>query len=225
MDQGSAVLDTISEEFGEESFMELLFANDLVIVAGTEVELQQKWILWQNGMEKKGLKENTGKTEVTASSKVRTRATITDRNNAALNKVEKFKYLGVTVSENGNPEQTVKARISAAWNWWRECSRVIYDKKMPRKLKIKVYKTVVRPVLLYGAELWTIRKKEEKLLETTEMRRIKEVTLEDKVRSDNIKTLGRLSIQSLTRNLKPPRSQHFRLMGGKFVIMKVLLNQ
>ena len=59
------------------------FANDLVIMAGIEIELQQKWITWQTGMEKKGLKVNTGTTEVMVSSKVRTRATITDRNNTA----------------------------------------------------------------------------------------------------------------------------------------------
>ena len=61
---------------------------------------------------------------------------------------------------------------------------VISDKKIPRKLKIKLYMTVIRPVLLYGAECWTVRKKEEQILEKTEMRilrRIKGVTLRDKL--------------------------------------------
>ena len=37
-------LHTISEDFSQESFIELLFADDLVIMAGTEVELKKKWI-------------------------------------------------------------------------------------------------------------------------------------------------------------------------------------
>ena len=106
-----------------------------------------------------------------------------------MNQVEKFKYLGVTLSEQGGSELAVRARITAAWNKWRECSWVVYDKKMPRRLKVKVYTKVIRPVLLYGAEVWVTRKKEEHLLETTEMRmlrRIKGVTLKDRERSEDI---------------------------------------
>ena len=79
------------------------------------------------------------------------------------------------------------------------------DKKLPRKLKIKLYMTVIRPVLLYGAECWTwtVRKKEEQILEKTEMRmlrRIKGVTLRDRVKSVDIrKELGVSSIQEKVR--------------------------
>ena len=48
----------------------------------------------------------------------------------------------------------------------------ISDKKMPRKLKIKLYMTVIRPVLLYGAECCTVRKTEEQILEKIEMMKI-----------------------------------------------------
>ena len=61
---------------------------------------------------------------------------------------------------------------------------------MPSKLKIKLYVTVIRPVLLYGAECWTVRKNEEQILEKTEMRmlrRIKRVTLRDRVKSVDIR--------------------------------------
>ena len=75
--------------------------------------------------------------------------------------MNKFKYLGVTISEEGGSEKAVRARVSAAWGKWRDLSGVISDKTMPRKLKIKLYMTVIRPVLLYGAESWTVRKNEE----------------------------------------------------------------
>ena len=52
-------------------------------------------------------------------------------------------------------------------------SRVILDRKMPLKLRMKIYKSVLRPVLLYGAETWSLRKKEEDILERTEMRMVR----------------------------------------------------
>ena len=60
--------------------------------------------------------------------------------------------------------------------------RLIRDKKMPRKLKIKPYMTVIRPVLLYGAECCCI-------------------TLRDKVKSVDVrKELGVNSIKESQRN-------------------------
>ena len=77
---------------------------------------------------------------------------------------------------------------------------------MPRKLKIKLYMTVIRPVLLYGAECSTVRKKEEQILEKTEMRmlrRIKGLTLRDKVKSVNIrKELAMNGIQEIVREMR-----------------------
>ena len=52
--------------------------------------------------------------------------------------------------------------------------------------------TVIRPVFLYGAERWTVGKREEQILEKTEirmLRKIKGVTLRDKVKSVDIRNV------------------------------------
>ena len=111
--------------------------------------------------------------------------------------MNKFKYLDVTISEEGGSEETISATVSAACGQWRDLSGVISDKKMPRKLKIKLYMTIVIPVLLYEAESWTVRKKAEQSLKI-KMRmltRIKGVILRDKIKSVGIrKELGVNSI-------------------------------
>ena len=59
------------------------------------------------------------------------------------------------------------------------------DKRMPLHLKSLLYKTVIRPVMVYASATWALRKKEEDLLRRTEMRmlrRILGVTLREKMR-------------------------------------------
>jgi hypothetical protein len=115
-----------------------------------------------------------------------TKTNIKDNQCTILRQVNKFKYFGVTISEEGGSEEAVRARVSAACGKWRDLSGVISDKNIPRRLKIKVYMTDIRPALLYLPDCWTVRKKEEQILEKTEMkmlRRIKGVTLTDQVKS------------------------------------------
>ena len=49
--------------------MELLYANNLVLMAESIVELKEKVLRWKECMEAKGLKVNTGKTKVMVSGK------------------------------------------------------------------------------------------------------------------------------------------------------------
>ena len=53
-------------------------------------------------------------------------------------KVEDFKYLGSTVQSNGECGGEVKKRVQAGWNGWRRMSGVIFDRRVPGRLKGKV---------------------------------------------------------------------------------------
>ena len=82
----------------------------------------------------------------------------------------------------------ISHRVSAAWRNWKRCSGVLCDRRMPVNLKGKVYKTVVRPALLYGAERATTRGQEARQ-EVNEMKKPRwmcGVTRRDKIRNEHI---------------------------------------
>ena len=43
-------------------YVELLYADDLILIAESEESLRDKIVKWKSGLEAKGLKMNTGKT-------------------------------------------------------------------------------------------------------------------------------------------------------------------
>ena len=58
------VLKALSSEFREGLPMELLYSDNLVLISKTKELLLEKVRKWKEGMEKKGLRVNTGKTKV-----------------------------------------------------------------------------------------------------------------------------------------------------------------
>ena len=61
-------------------------------------------------------------------------------------KVDNFKYLGSTVQSNGECGREVKKRVQTGWNGWRRMSGVICGKRVPARVKTKVYNVAVRLV-------------------------------------------------------------------------------
>ena len=58
------------------------------------------------------------------------------------------------MEEEGGMETEITKRVGAGWRNWKKCSGVLCDRRMPVKLKGKVYKTVIRPAMLYqGSKL------------------------------------------------------------------------
>ncbi|MCJ8736303.1 hypothetical protein PDJAM_G00258220 [Pangasius djambal] len=88
-------------------------------------------------------------------------------------KVQEFKYLGSTVQSNGECGKEVKKRVQAGWNGWRKVSGVLCDRKISARIKGKVYKTVVRPAMLYGLETVSLRKRQESELEVAELKMLR----------------------------------------------------
>ncbi|KAJ8705151.1 hypothetical protein PYW07_010978 [Mythimna separata] len=89
---------------------------------------------------------------------------------------------------------------------WRQVTGTTCDPRMPLKLKGKIYKSVIRPVMLYGSECWAVKKTDEKRLHVAEMRLLRwmcGVTRMDKVRNEYIR--GSLKVAPVTEKLKGNR--------------------
>ena len=221
----AVVMDVLSEDVREAMLWDLLFADDLVITAESMEELQERYEAWRECLERGGLRINIRKTEVMLSSREgREELHITSGDGGELKQVTSFKYLGSVMSEEGGCDLEVRQRIKAAWAKWREVSGVILDRKVPMKLRMKIYKTVIRPVLLYGAETWALRRKEEGVLERTEMKMLRwilGVSLMERIESDEIrKRVGICKITDKARESRLRWYGHVRRRDDDSLIRK-----
>ncbi len=107
-----------------------------------------------------------------------------------LKKVKRFKYLGSTLSADG--DSLPDTRVSVAWLKWRQVSGVLCDRRLPIHLKAKIYKTVVWPVTLYEAECWPASTKHQQALHSMEIRMLRwalGLTRLDRVRNEDVRNI------------------------------------
>ena len=153
-------MDVVAKAVQQPDLWEILYADDLAIVTDSSESLQERLRAWQEALESKGLRVNAGKTEVMASCRDgRQKIEVKDTHDTLLKQVDTFKYLGSVIKATGGCEEEAKERVKRHGGKWREVRRVICDRHIPRRVNAKVYRTIVRPVLLYGSETWALRKR------------------------------------------------------------------
>jgi hypothetical protein len=88
-------------------------------------------------------------------------------------KKDTFRYLGSMLKNNRDIDEDVSHRIKTGWLKWHQVSGVLCDPRVPLKLKDKLYRTVIRPTMLYGAECWSTKRRHVQQLSVAEMRMLR----------------------------------------------------
>ncbi|KAK3507722.1 hypothetical protein QTP70_034827, partial [Hemibagrus guttatus] len=166
------VMDQLSEEVRQESPWTMMFADDIVICSESREQVEENLERWRFALERRGMKVSRSKTEYMCVNEREGSGTVRLQGEE-VKKVQEFKYLGSTVQSNGECGKEVKKRVQAAWNGWRKVSGVLCDRKISARIKGKVYRTVVRPAMLYGLETVSLRKRQESELEVAELKMLR----------------------------------------------------
>ncbi|KAK3511868.1 hypothetical protein QTP70_027470 [Hemibagrus guttatus] len=183
------VMDQLSEEVRQESPWTMMFADDIVICSESREQVEENLERWRFAMERRGMKVSRSKTEYMCVNEREGSGTVRLQGEE-VKKVQEFKYLGSTVQSNGECGKEIKKRVQAGWNGWRKVSGVLCDWKISARIKGKVYRTVVRPAMLYGLETVSLRKRQESELEVAELKMLRfslGVTRLDRIRNEYIR--------------------------------------
>ena len=141
-------------------------------------------------------------------------------------RVKEFKYLGSTVQESGDCEREVKKRVQVGWNGWRRVSGVICNRRLPARVKGKVYSSMVRPAMMSGLETVAVTKKQVEEIEIVEMKILRfamGVTRKDKIRNEYIRST--IKVERLGMKMREGRLRwygHVMRRNQKYVGRKMM---
>ena len=134
----------------------LLYADDLVIFSSTREGLQKSIDAASNFFAKWNLSINYGKTKCMSFNKRgdKEKHIFTIQGNP-LENVKSYKYLGITIScKNCSLLGTLNNLSVKANRALFSLKTNLNLMKMPIKLLLKIFDTMIVPILLYGAEVW-----------------------------------------------------------------------
>ena len=76
-------------------------------------------------------------------------------------KVGSFKYLGSVMTSVNDIETEIKSKIAVGNKCYYALGPIL-RRSIPHSIKIRLYKTIIRPAVTYEAESWTLTNKIEK---------------------------------------------------------------
>ena len=84
--------------------------------------------------------------------------------NSTFERVEEFKYLGTTLTYQNSIPEEIKSTLSSGNAHYHSVQNLLSSRLLSKNLKIKIYRTIILPVVLYGCETWSLTLQEERKL-------------------------------------------------------------
>jgi hypothetical protein len=149
--------------------------------------------------------------------------------------VRKFKYLGTPLTDQNCMYDEIKSRLNSGNACYHSVQSLLFSCLLSRNIKVKIYKTIILPVILYWCETWclTLREKHRlRVFENRVLRRIfgpkrEEVTGEGrKLHSGELHNLySSLDIIRQIKSRKMGWARHVTCMGEGRNVYRVLVGK
>jgi hypothetical protein len=95
--------------------------------------------------------------------------------NRSFGDVLQFKYLGMTVTNENLIQEEIKRRLNSGNACYHSVQNFMSSRLLSKNLKIRLYKTIILPVVLYGCKTWTLTLREEHRLRVFENRVLRRI--------------------------------------------------
>ena len=89
-------------------------------------------------------------------------------NRQLFEEVQNFRYSGAMINTNNLISNEIMSRIAAGNKCFYSLRQIFRSRDMSKAVKIKIYKALVKPVVVFGSEMWAMTEMDMKRLGTWE---------------------------------------------------------
>ena len=134
----------------------LRYADDTSLMAESEEELKNLLMKVKEESEKVGLKLNNQKTKIKASGPI----TSWQIGGETVETVSDFNFGGSKVTADGDCSHKIKRRLLLGRKVMTNIDSILKNRDITLPTKVRLFKAMVFPVVMYGCESWTVKKAE-----------------------------------------------------------------
>ena len=86
-----------------------------------------------------------------------------------------FKSLGTTLTNQNSIQEEIKSRLKSENACYYSVQNLSSSSLLSKNVNIKIYRTIIVPVVLYGCETWSLTMTEERRLRVCENRALRKL--------------------------------------------------
>ena len=134
----------------------LRYADDTTLMAESEEELKSLLMIVKEESEKVGLKLNIQKTKIMASDPI----TSWEIDGETVETVSDFIFLGSKITTDRDCSHEIKRRLLLVRKVLTSLDSILKSRDITLPTKVHLIKAMGFPVVMYGCEIWTVKKVE-----------------------------------------------------------------
>ena len=134
----------------------LRYADDKTPMADSKEELKSLLMKVKEESEKVGLKLNTQKTKIMASGPI----TSWEIDGKTVETVSDFIFWGSKITADGDCSHDIKRCLLLGRKVMTNLDSIFKSRDITLPIKVRLFKAMIFPVVMYGCESWTVQKAE-----------------------------------------------------------------
>ena len=95
--------------------------------------------------------------------------------NSSFERVEEFKYFETTLTNQTSIQEEIKSSLKSGNVCYHLMQKLLSSSLLSKNLKIKIYRTIILPVVEYGCGTWLLTLREERRLRVFENRVLRRI--------------------------------------------------